>query len=141
EDGGNFFYSPLSISTAFTMAYEGARGETAEQMANVFHYPLHEDAVWDNSRLHRATGTLLDRFNDDAAQQDDKRPYQLAVANRMWGEARRPFLPAFLDTMREHYDAGMVPVDFARDAERVRGEINQWVEQKTNDRIRDLMPP
>ena len=35
---GNLFFSPESISTAFGMAYAGARGPTATQMENVFHF-------------------------------------------------------------------------------------------------------
>jgi serpin B len=37
---GNLFFSPESISTAFAMAYAGAHGETATEMARVFHYTL-----------------------------------------------------------------------------------------------------
>ena len=37
---GNLFFSPYSISTALSMTYAGARGQTAEQMAKVLHFPL-----------------------------------------------------------------------------------------------------
>ncbi len=37
---GNLFFSPESISTAFAMAYAGARGQTAAEMAAVFHFTL-----------------------------------------------------------------------------------------------------
>ncbi len=47
---GNLFFSPESISTAFAMAYAGAHGETATQMAHVFHYALPPE------RLHPAVG-------------------------------------------------------------------------------------
>src|ERR1700744_1768861 len=40
EQKGNLFFSPESISTAFAMADAGARGETAAQMAGVFHFTL-----------------------------------------------------------------------------------------------------
>ena len=36
---GNLFFSPLSLSTALAMTYAGARGQTAEQMATVLHFP------------------------------------------------------------------------------------------------------
>jgi len=35
----NIFFSPYSLSIALAMTYEGARGETAEEMRNVFYFP------------------------------------------------------------------------------------------------------
>lgn len=35
---GNLVVSPFSIDTALTMAYAGARGNTARQMSQVLHY-------------------------------------------------------------------------------------------------------
>jgi hypothetical protein len=37
---GNLFFSPYSISLALAMTYAGARGETAEQMAETLHFTL-----------------------------------------------------------------------------------------------------
>ena len=37
---GNLFFSPESISTALAMAYAGARGDTASQMAKTLHFTL-----------------------------------------------------------------------------------------------------
>ncbi|GEM_PF-5523685 len=35
---GNIFFSPYSISSAIAMAFEGARGKTAEEIQSVFHF-------------------------------------------------------------------------------------------------------
>jgi hypothetical protein len=53
KQDGNLFFSPESISTAFAMAYAGARGTTAPQMATALHFTLPPD------RLHPAMGALL----------------------------------------------------------------------------------
>ena len=36
---GNLFFSPYSISTAFAMTYEGAKGQTAKEIQTVLHLP------------------------------------------------------------------------------------------------------
>ena len=43
ETDGNLFYSPHSISLALAMAYGGARGETARQMADTLHFILQQN--------------------------------------------------------------------------------------------------
>src|SRR5689334_10754481 len=45
----NLFYSPASISTAFAMAYAGARGETAAQIARVMHFDAPADKLGTDS--------------------------------------------------------------------------------------------
>ena len=54
---GNLFFSPESISTAFAMAYAGAHGQTATEMADTLHLKLPPD------RLHPAMGSLLAGMN------------------------------------------------------------------------------
>jgi serpin B len=49
---GNLFYSPYSISLALAMTYAGARGETAEQMADTLQFLLEQE------RLHPAFNWL-----------------------------------------------------------------------------------
>ncbi|MGA2538464.1 MAG: serpin family protein, partial [Terracidiphilus sp.] len=53
KQDGNLFFSPESVSTALAMAYAGARGETAAQMATTLHFTLPPD------KLHPAMGALL----------------------------------------------------------------------------------
>jgi serpin B len=124
-EGGNLFVSPYSISTALAMTYAGARGETADQMAAVLHLPPNP------GRVHEAFAALkeLGRGGD-----------QLAVANRLWGQAGYHFLPEFLATTRESYGAELAEVDFAR-AEDARRRINGWVEEQTRGKIADLIRP
>ncbi|MBN1268472.1 MAG: serpin family protein [Kiritimatiellae bacterium] len=127
---GNLFFSPYSISTALGMTYAGARGETAEQIARTFHFDL------DQGLLHPAFAGMEGRL--DAAQK--KGTVQLLVANSLWPHTGYPFLPAYVNLLKEHYRVIVTPVDYVRAAETARQMINAWVEEKTKNRIKDLIP-
>jgi len=67
--------------------------------------------------------------------------YEMRVANALWGEKTYPFDPAFEKTINSYYKAGgLFPVDFRNAAGKARLEINGWVQDQTNDRIKDLIP-
>ena len=63
------------------------------------------------------------------------------MANALWGQEGYRFRPEFLATDREHYGAELAQVDFARPAEQARQRINAWVEEQTQDKIKDLIQP
>jgi serpin B len=126
---GNQFFSPYSVSTALAMTYAGARGRTAEQMARVLHFPVEQE------RLHPAFAALM------RASSAGGKNYQLSVANSLWGQKGHPFLRDFLALTRENYGAGMQEVDYVRDTEGARKTINAWVEQQTQDKIKELLRP
>ena len=126
---GNLFFSPESISTALAMTYAGARGDTAAAMAKTLHFTLPPD------RLHPAMGALLGDLN--ATHQG----YQLRVANALWAQQGYKFLDDFLNLMKSDYGAGFNQVDFKSPNDAARLTINQWVELKTENRIKDLLQP
>jgi serpin B len=128
---GNLFCSPQNISTAFAMACAGAAGDTRQEMARVFHFPLAEDS------LNAAYGAVLSSLDRGAALGG----YELSLANRLWGQNGFAFLQPFLDVTRVHYGAELQRLDFVGDATAARGTINAWVEQRTRGKITDLMPP
>src|SRR5271157_958384 len=127
---GNLFFSPSSISTALAMTYAGARGETAEQMARVLHFPAPQD------KLPEAFAALHTALRPVA----EKPGYRLHVANRLWGQQGYHFLPDFLAVTRDFYHAELAQVDFSGQTELARETINQWVEKQTQEKIKDLVP-
>jgi serine protease inhibitor len=129
NQSGNLFFSPASISTALAMTYAGARGETATEMAKTLHFTLPPE------RLRPAMGALLSDLN---AAHDG---YQLRVANALWVQQGYVFLDDFLKLTKDDYGAGLNQVDFKSAAEVARRTINQWVEQKTENKIKDLLQP
>jgi len=137
EKGGNLFYSPYSISLALAMTYAGARGETAEQMADTLQFLLEQ------ASLHPAFNWLdaeLAKRGEGAAGKDGE-GFRLNIVNAIWGQKDYEFLPAFLDVLAENYGAGLRILDFITETEKSRLAINDWVSDQTEGRIEDLIPP
>jgi serpin B len=124
--GKNIFISPFSISTALAMTYTGAQGETEKQMAQTLHFTLPQKP------LHQS-------FSSMQAGLQNSKGYELAIANRLWGQKGFPFLPDFLKFIDTHYQGGFEAVDYRQDPQGVLKIINQWVEVKTKEKIKDLL--
>jgi serpin B len=134
SQGGNLVYSPFSISLALAMTYAGARNATESQMAGTMHF-LPQD------KLHVAFNALdLTLTEKHKAETKDQEPLQLNIANAVWAEQTYLFQQEFLDTIALNYGAGIYLADFINQYEPARKEINGWVSDQTNDRIKDLLP-
>lgn len=139
REDGDFFYSAFSVHQALAMTWAGARGNTEAQMADALHFTLPQD------RLHPAQNALdlelRSRSEVELEAGDDGEPLTLEIANAVWGRIGYEWLDSFLDTLAESYGAGLRLLDFIGDAEGARTTINDWVEDITRDRIKDLIPP
>jgi serpin B len=128
---GNVFFSPYSISAALAMTYAGARDETATQMASTLHFDLPPD------KLHPAFSEL--KTNLDAIQEKGK--VRLAVANSLWPQVGFDFRQDYLALCEQYYGSAIVPVDFSRHTEAARTKINDWVSERTDGKIDELIGP
>ena len=136
EDGKNFMFSPFSISQALAMTWGGARGNTETQMQDTMHFTLGQDGT------HPAFN-LLDlelQSRGEGASGRDEEPFRLNIANSTWGQIDWPWQQAYLDLLGVNYGAGMRLVNFIQSPEECRLIINDWVEDKTENRIQDLLP-
>ena len=127
QNDGNLFFSPYSISSALAMTYGGARGDTAEQMNNVLHFVGPD-----------ATHPAFSYLRTTLAGIENKGGVQLSVANALWPQQDYSFRDEFLELTKKQYGSEIRPVDFAN-TEAVRQAINTWVEDQTNDKIRNLI--
>jgi len=125
---GNLFVSPLSISSALAMVYLGAKGDTAAQMAKALCFGSGES-------VHADFQALNTDINSPSAS------YILRLANRLYGESTANFLPKFLEATQKFYRADLKAVDFVGSPEACRAEINSWVEEQTENKIKDLLKP
>lgn len=138
HEGGNVFVSPYSISSAIAMAYAGARGDTRTQIQETLHYSLEEEV---HPAFDDLEAELEQRGTDSSPDSDDEVDgFQLDVANAVWGQAGAPFKDEYLDLLESHYGAGLRPADFRSDPESERQRINEWVAERTDGRIENLLP-
>ena len=137
SERGNLFYSPYSISLALAMTYGGARGETESQMAETLHFLLAQE------KLHPAFNALDRELAARGKGPDGKEGagFTLNLANAVWGQEDYAFLDEYLDLLAESYGAGVRPVDFRGSPEESRITINDWVAERTEGKIEDLIPP
>jgi len=126
----NLFYSPASLLIALAMTCHGARGNTAAEIMKVLHV-----ASVSSPDLDKSMKKFIDTLNG-ASDESNK----LLTANRLFVHESFEILEAFKTGTREFYDAELALVDYITNAEKAREEINHWVEQKTNDKIKDLIP-
>jgi serpin B len=129
QPGKNLAFSPASMSIAFAMVAPGAKGETATQISKVLRFGGDADAIANGwGKLSRALTS-------------EGRPVKIRIANRLFGEKTATFLPRYLERTKTVFDAPLEPLDFKGAAEPSRMRINAWVEEKTEKRIKDLLPP
>jgi serine protease inhibitor len=129
---GNLFLSPYSISTALSMVYAGAGGDTAAQIKSTLAIP-DDGATWHASRNRLDLGL--------ATLATGSTPLTLSTANALFAQRDFKLKQPFLETMAADYGAGVQTVDFADATEQARQAINGWVSQRTNSRIPQLLSP
>ncbi len=125
-ENGNMFYSPYSISAALAMTYEGAKGQTADEMKSVFHFP-------ESSILRPNFAAIYNEIN-----KKDK-PYKLNTGNALWVQQDYPFLEDYISRVEKYYGGKAANLDFIRETEKSRQTINTFIEEQTNDKIKDLI--
>ena len=128
SEGTNLFFSPYSISSALAMTYSGAKGATRQQMSEVLGFysdnPTH-------ARGYHSLQKHLDSLN--------REELQLNMANSLWCQQDYDFQRDFLDINRDYFSAAIRQVNFKSQYQKVRKHINQWVEEQTNQKIKDLI--
>ncbi|XP_067418684.1 serpin B6-like [Emydura macquarii macquarii] len=122
----NIFFSPFSISSALSMVFLGAKGNTADQMAKVLSFKKAEE-------IHNGYQSLLSEINKPGTN------YLLRIANRLFGEKMFKFVAQFTESCQKFYHAELEQVDFSGAAEDSRKHINAWVEEKTEGKIQNLL--
>ncbi len=131
KDGENLFFSPYSISSALAMTYAGADGTTEKEMQELLHFPPNTESFHEHYKA----------FMDSLPARDGKEGIRLNIANALWAQDDYEFRKEFLETVRKYHQAPVKQKNFKDPAarERARQDINRWVEDKTDEKIRNLI--
>ena len=124
----NIFFSPYSIFTALSMAYEGASGDTAAQMKDVL------NILQNDSPTLGSFGRIYNLLNQN------QKGYKISTANAFWTHIDYEFLNNYLGLLENFYMAEANELDFSKNVE-AADIINSWIEEKTNDKIKDMIKP
>jgi serpin B len=145
---GNAFLSPASVTSALLMAYAGARGETATEMAAALRLA---DMGPTSNDLDRAVHALVEELNRKTTDEEIARrrrhdpgyegTLKLHLVNALWGQKGHPFKPEYMERLSAVFGSELHAMDFKNDPNGSRLTINKRIAEQTNDRIRDLLPP
>lgn len=124
----NVFISPYSVGTALALTLEGAKGDTAGQLKKAIGYP-HD---YPHEKLHHDVTSLINALNKVQG-------VELSVANALWVSNDFAVHQDFVQRAQELLSEAR-NVDFNQ-SETARHTINTWVEEKTKQKIKDLLPP
>ena len=123
DDNDNIFFSPTSMLVAFSLLYEGANENTANEIKKVF--GLESDPII----RHNSTAHLMSSIN-----QDDQYA-TLDMANALWvADSFEPY-DKYLSVSRETYLASVEKVIFGGGDPPAVKIINDWAAENTNNKI------
>lgn len=140
EPGKNVFFSPYSLSIALAMTWAGARASTEAQMAEALHFTLGQNHLHPAfNRMDLELAKRADAADDDVAPVPDALPFTLNISNGLFAQMGFSFADPFLDSLAVNYGAGVRLMDFENESETSRMAINDWVADRTNDKIDELL--
>jgi len=125
----NIFVSPSSIFQSLMMAYFGASGVTQNELEKVMGLE-----GMDKQQVMKAY--MYEKAFQAVREMNDEKGYELIHANRLFFDRKIPLNKCVQILLNNELGV----VDFQKNSEKARKQINSWVEQKTLKKIRDLLP-
>ena len=125
----NLFYSPSSLSIALAMTSMGAKANTAVQMAKALH--------WQGVSKYQLRNE--EQQFQDALLELNTASNELLAANRLFLQKTFTLKHDFVEGTKTFFNAETALVDYQKDPEGARKEVNQWVGAKTKQKIKNLI--
>lgn len=123
----NIFFSGISIYLAMGMVYEGSKGLTSKEMEKVLLIdPEDKDRVYKIKYL----------MEEILKEKENK----FHIANALWLENSFQIIKDYLRKIEDFYMGKVKKLSFKENPDSCRKTINNWVEENTSGRIKDLIP-
>lgn len=122
----NIFISPTSLFLAMSMAYNGADGETKDEIQSALDL---EDIDLDD--VNKASASLLDMLDKETDS------IQTQIANSIWVSDDFKLQDSYQNINQDYLHAEVNSIDISDDAS--ADDINEWVQDATNDKITDMV--
>ncbi|KOC62891.1 Neuroserpin [Habropoda laboriosa] len=127
EKSDNLIMSPLSAAVVLAMAAYGARGETENQFRKLLHLPSPDSFGTSGYQM------LIDNLNN---VEENK----LVLANKVFSAEQFGIKRSYKDLTENYFRSVTQLVNFSK-SEEAANIINTWVEQTTNNLIKNLISP
>ena len=153
EDDGNRVISSYSILMALTMLDNGADHETKSEIEKTL--GITDLDAWNKEFSehfkNNCNDTIQNHDENVKVDQDDMAYFkdtrfdpELSCANSFWyNDSRFSFdskvQQDYMDKLKVNYLAQCMPLDFSNPDRNPKDDINQWVEEKTSQKIKDLL--
>ncbi len=128
DESDNLLVSPTSALMALLLAYNGASGDTKEEIADALSI-----VDMSNEQINEANKDLINRLEKESDVM------QISVANSIWINDRFHFAKEFLQKADEYFHAEHEEIDVNNAASVDR--INNWVKKATNEKIEEIIQP
>jgi len=123
EDSGDLVFSPSSVAGALRMAWYGARGQTAAELARALRLGQDADP------------------GEAPAPPHAQAPAVFLAPNTAWIQSGFAVRPEFTAQLSRLAGAMLASADFAAAPDRARADINQAIAGQTEGKITDLLQP
>ena len=126
---GNVIFSPFSVFTAFTMLGIGARGRTKEEMSTGFKWGKFESLVKELKPLYK-----------EISRRTEASGSRLEIANKVWITKHIKILKPYKRLLAHYFHTKIGKKSFSSSPEVARKSMNNWIEQRTNRKVKNLFP-
>jgi len=125
----NLIFSPASITSAMSMTYLGAKNNTFNEISNTFYF---------NKNISEFNLNYNKLVENNSGK---KSSVKLFNANSLWIQEGLKLNTEFLENNKKYYSSSVNFTDFYSNPEKSRLTINEWVENNTNNKIKNLLKP